>query len=712
MIPNEIRDRALFLIGELRSHNVSYYTNNAPKVSDAEYDRLYQELQFLEKEYPSLITSDSPTQKPAGSVSKGFVKAKHSVPMLSLYTETDFTDTGANLFVERLSNWFNTNPTPNSKVIDYCCELKFDGLAISLRYENGLLVSAVTRGDGDIGEDVTANALMIDSVPKELLTSKQAFPKVLEVRGEVMMPKSVFKALNEEKLLKGERLYINTRNTAAGAMRLLDSNEVKKRGLVFFAYSVVNAGEFHQIKKHSEWLDTLKALGFPVFDMISLTNNTEGLVEFHKLAQDKRKELDFDIDGVVYKVDSLQLQEALGYSGREPRWATAHKFVPDEEWTKVLAIDIQVGRTGKLTPVAKLQPIFVGGTTISSVTLHNEDQIKRLGISVGDTVAVQRAGDVIPEITRVVHKGSGKPFSFPSNCPECDSPVEKPVEEVDHRCTGGLICPAQLKNGIMHFVQRKAINIDGLGEKLIEQLIDSGLVKSVVDLYSLGLRAKADSKGITLAAMINSLTVPERNLIALETLTGLDRVGEILALKLVESIIASKETTLPKFLYGLGIRYAGEGTAKRLTNHFGTLEAIAGAKQAELELVDDIGPVVAKSVYEFFADKRNENLIYLLKLLGVTWPDKVIDSNELPLKGKSIVITGSSEGTSRDALKELLEQKGADVSNSVGKKTNFLIAGENAGSKLAAATKLSIPVITMKQMQTALSTPDWHKLFE
>lgn len=710
------KDHASELVQKLKQYNEQYYGLNTPTVSDAEYDRLFNELRDLEAQYPELVSTESPTQKPSGTVAKGFKKVKHTSPMLSLYTETNYTEEGAYSFTRRVSEFLVSNKIGERVDRAYCCEMKFDGLAVSLRYEDGVLVQAATRGDGEYGEDVTENARAIASIPKKLKGADDfvmQYPKVLEVRGEVLMPRSVFKAINEVLVLQGKKPYVNPRNAAAGSLRLLDSESVKQRGLIFYAYSVANADELPYIKQQSTWLSQLKDWGFPVFDVIRVTKEPHELIDYHQTALTLREKLDFDIDGVVYKIDSIDLQKQLGFSGREPRWATAHKFKPEVETTLVESIDIQVGRTGKLTPVARVKPIFVGGTTISNVTLHNGSEIARLGLDIGDEVYVRRAGDVIPEITSVASKAiEGSVYTIPRSCPDCGSPVMKKDDEVDYRCTGGLICPAQRKQGILHFCQRKAMNIEGLGDKLVEQLVDSGIVESVVDIYCLGLRNKAKQENFTIEDLAKQLTLAKQTQLAIQTLSELDRMGEGSATNLVAAIHASKHTTLPKFLYSLGIRYAGEGTAKRLTAHFGTLEAIMQATQAQLEEVKDVGPVVAKSVCSFFSDERNINIVKMLKLLGVTWPDKHANLDHLPLKGMRFVITGSCEGLPREAIKELLEAKGATVSDSVNKNTDYLIAGDNAGAKLVKAHELFVPVVPMKDFQLSLADHSWYRKFE
>lgn len=716
MIPSNIVEQAQNLTRQIVQWNAEYYDQNAPTVSDAEYDRAFKSLRDLEEQYPELRSPVSPTQTVGGRANKGFGKVKHGVPMLSLYTETDFTAEGAYDFTRRVSEYLVANKHSEKTDRAYCCELKFDGLGLSLRYEKGLLVRAATRGDGEVGEDVTAGALAIDSIPKRLRGSDEFvthYPDVLEIRGEVMMPRSVFRALNDQLVAQGKDPYVNPRNAAAGSLRLLDPVQVAKRGLIFYAYQVAEASGSTYIRTQEVWLAQMREWGLPVFNMILVTKDPDELVAFHQQALQARAQLDFDIDGVVYKVNNLDLQEVLGISGREPRWATAHKFEPETETSVVESIEIQVGRTGKLTPVAKLRPVFVGGVTVSSVTLSNENQIAKLGLDVGDTVYVRRAGDVIPEITGVSAKGiAGSVFKLPQVCPECGSPVHRDEGEVDYRCTGGLVCPAQRKCALLHFVSRRAMNIDGFGDKLIDQLVDAGLVTSPIDLYCLGLQAKATEEKIPLEELEKSLSLAKRTQLAIQTLCSLERMGETTASNLVAAIHVSKQTTLAKFLFALGIRHVGEGTAKRLALHFGDLTPIKEATQAELERIDDIGPVVAASVVEFFADERNQYIVNMLRQVGVQWPQVAPQESELPLKGVKIAITGSAEDLTRDQLKDLLEAEGATVMTDVTAKTEFLIAGEGGGGKRAKAELFHVPLVEMKQLQRELTEPGWYRRFE
>lgn len=714
MTPSNIVEQAHSLIGNLTKWNEDYYVASKPTVSDAEYDRALVQLRELEANYPDLRSPVSPTQTVGGRASAG--KVKHAAPMLSLYTETNFTEEGAYDFTRRVSTFLVSNKVSEKTDRFYTCELKFDGVSLSLRYEKGLLVRATTRGDGEYGDDVTAAALTVAGIRQRLRGSEEFvshYPDVLEVRGEVLMLRSGFARLNDERIARNEDPFVNPRAAASGSL-MGNPQEAAKRGLIFYAYSVAEASGDHQIRTQSVWLSQLKDWGLPVFEMTMQTKHPMELVEFHDRALALRPELDFEIDGVVYKVDSLELQKALGFSGREPRWATAHKFEPETETTVVEAIDIQVGRTGKLTPVARLRPVFVGGTTITNVTLSNEEQIARLGLDVGDTVYVRRAGDVIPEITGVSAKGiAGSVFKIPKVCPECGSPAHRDEDEVDYRCTGGLVCPAQRKSALLHFVSRNALNIDGIGDKLIDQLVDTGLVTSPIDLFCLGLQAKASEEKVPLTELDKSMSLAKKTQLAIHTLCTLERMGETGATNLVTAIHAAKRTTLQKFLISLGIRHAGEGTAKRLSAHYGNLEGILNASQAELEKIKDIGPTVAKSLREFFDDERNQYIVSTLRQMGVTWPDIDVSEAGRPLKDVKIAITGSAaEGLPRETLVELLEAQGAQVVDDVTVKTDFLIAGENARSKLAKAQKLEIPIIELKSLQSQLADPDWYKQFE
>jgi DNA ligase (NAD+) len=675
MTPREEAAREAAALGEqLRRHAHLYYVLDTPELPDAEYDRMFQRLQALETEYPELRTPDSPTQRVGGAVLPGLTPVRHAVPMLSIHTETDTTAAGALAFDARVRRELGL--APDAPPIQYSAELKFDGLAINLRYENGVLVQGATRGDGETGEDVTQNLRTIGQIPLRL--SGEA-PPVLEVRGEVYMRRDAFERLNERQRERGDKTFINPRNTAAGAIRQLDPGLVAQRPLSFFAYGVGEVvGWTQQPATHSGMLDALDAFGFPVSNLRAVGPGADTLVAFHARIAAQRDKLPYDIDGVVYKVDSLELQRRLGFKSREPRWAVAHKYPAQEQTTEVRSIEVQVGRTGKLTPVAKLVPVFVGGVTVTNATLHNEAEARRKDVRVGDTVIVRRAGDVIPEVVGVVPESAARPpeqrgpiFTMPTKCPVCGSDALREEGEVDHRCTGGLFCGAQRKEAILHFAARRAMDIEGLGDKLVEQLVDSHLVRTLPDLYKLGLT----------------------------TLAGLDRMADKSAKNLVDALEASKKTTLPRFLFGLGIRHIGESTAKDLAKHFGKLDAIMDASEEQLLEVNDVGPVVAKSLRTFFDQAHNREVVEQLRACGVTWEEgEPAARAPKPLAGKTFVITGTLPTLSRDEAKDKLESAGAKVAGSVSKKTDFVVAGAEAGSKLDKARELGVPVIDEARM--------------
>ena len=658
----------------LHRHAHLYYTLDAPEVPDAEYDRLFRELQALEAAHPDLLTPDSPTQRVGGKVLDAFAPVRHAVPMLSIRTETDTEASGAEAFDARIRRELKLQE--GDAPVRYVAELKFDGLAMSLRYENGVLVQAATRGDGETGEDVTHNVRTIGQVPLKL---EGAVPPVLEVRGEVYMRRDDFEALNERQRqriaagAKGEKTFVNPRNAAAGAVRQLDSKIAADRPLSFFAYGLgevtPDPGGLLPWSTHYELLMQLKAWGFPVAEQTTRVEGASGLVAFHRDMAAQRDSLPFDIDGVVYKVDSLALQQQLGFVTREPRWAVAHKYPAQEMMTEVLAIDVQVGRTGKLTPVAKLAPVFVGGVTVTNATLHNEDEARRKDVRVGDTVIVRRAGDVIPEVVSVVAEKrlhESQIFSMPRHCPVCGSEAEREEGEADYRCTGGLFCPAQRKQAILHYAQRRAVEIEGLGDKLVDQLVDSGRVSTLADLYSLQLQDLAD----------------------------MDRMAEKSAQNLLDALEKSKQTTLPRFLFGLGIRHVGEATAKELARHFGQLQAIMDASEDALLQVADIGPIVAHSLHTFFAQAHNREVVQALRAAGVHWPEgDALAPTEMPLAGLTVVLTGTLPSMGRDEAKDKLEALGAKVAGSVSKKTSYVVAGADAGSKLEKAQALGVPVL-------------------
>jgi DNA ligase (NAD+) len=673
--PEQQRDA---LHQQLHHHAHRYYVLDEPQIPDAEYDKLFQQLQKLEAEHPELLTSDSPTQRVIGTVLDGFNSVKHAVPMLSINTETDTEATGAQNFDARVRKALGL--ADDAPAVEYVAELKFDGLAINLRYENGVLVQAATRGDGEMGEDVTHNIRTMGQIPLKLPT---AAPQVLEVRGEVYMRRDNFDALNERQRgkiaagEKGEKTFVNPRNAAAGAVRQLDSKIAAQRPLSFFAYGVgevKTANGMLPWATHYELLQTLKSWSFPVDVHAAIVQGAPQLIAFHQGIAASRDQLPFDIDGVVYKVNSLALQQQLGFVTREPRWAVAHKYPAQEQLTTVLAIDIQVGRTGKLTPVAKLAPVFVGGVTVTNATLHNEDEARRKDVRVGDTVIVRRAGDVIPEVVGVLpdkRVAGAAQFTMPSVCPVCGSAAVREEGEADYRCTGGLFCSAQRKEAILHFAHRRAVEVEGLGDKLVEQLVDEGVIKTLPDLYKLGLTA----------------------------LANLDRMAEKSAHNILAALEKSKQTTLPRFIFGLGIRHVGESTAKELARHFGKLDAIMDATQEQLLEVADVGPIVALSLRTFFDQTHNREVVEQLRACGLMWEEgEPAAQTPKPLSGKTFVITGTLPTLSRDQAKDMLEAAGAKVAGSVSKKTDYLLAGAEAGSKLDKALELSVLVISEQDM--------------
>jgi len=678
-------ERVADLRRQLDHHAHRYYVLDAPEIPDAEYDKLFQELQALEAAHPALLTADSPTQRVGGKVLDGFAPVRHAVPMLSIRTETDTEASGAVAFDARVRRELELPET--APPVEYAAELKFDGLAINLRYEFGVLVQAATRGDGETGEDVTQNIRTVrgragagGQVPLRL---KSVTAPVLEVRGEVYMRRDDFEALNERQRAliaagaKNEKTFVNPRNAAAGAVRQLDPAIAARRPLSFFAYGLGEVQGWEVPPTHSALLDALQAMGVPVCSDRAVVKGADGLIAFHQAMGAKRDSLPFDIDGVVYKVNDRALQQRLGFVSREPRWAVAHKYPAQEQMTVVRDIDVQVGRTGKLTPVAKLEPVFVGGTTVSNATLHNEDETRRKDVRVGDTVVVRRAGDVIPEVVSVVLErrpaNVGEPFDLykrlAGKCPICGSDIARGEDEVDWRCSGGLFCPAQRKQAILHFAQRRALDIEGLGDKLVEQLVDAGLIRTLPELYTLGI-AK---------------------------LTALERMGEKSAQNLVAGLEKSKRTTLARFLYGLGIRHVGETTAKDLAKHFGSLDRLLDATEEQLLQVNDVGPVVAQSLHTFLAQPHNREVIEQLRAAGITWDEHegsaAANAVPLPLAGKTFVLTGTLPTLGRDDAKELIEAAGGKVSGSVSKKTHYVVAGEEAGSKLDKARELGVVVI-------------------
>ena len=668
------RERADTLRAQVQMHAHRYYVLDEPSIPDSEYDKLFTALQTLEAAHPELLTADSPTQRIGGKPLAQFASVRHKIPMLSIRTETDTESSGAKNFDARVRRELGLAAT--DAPVEYVAELKFDGLAMSLRYENGVLVQAATRGDGEVGEDVTQNIRTINQIPLRL---PEGAPSVLEVRGEVYMRRADFEALNEkqrEKIAqgaKGEKTFVNPRNAAAGGVRQLDPAIAAQRRLSFFAYGLgeitTPAQGGPDFKTHFELLETLKSWGFPVAAQVERAQGAIELIAYHERMGASRDSLPYDIDGVVYKVNSLALQRQLGFVTREPRWAVAHKYPAQEQLTTVLGIDVQVGRTGKLTPVAKLAPVFVGGVTVTNATLHNEDEARRKDVRVGDTVIVRRAGDVIPEVVSVLleRRVNDAPiFTMPRQCPVCGSDAVRLEGEADYRCTGGLFCGAQRKEAILHYAHRRAVEVDGLGDKLVEQLVDAKVIRTLPDLYKLGLLA----------------------------LASLDRMAEKSASNLLEALEKSKQTTLPRFLFGLGIRHVGEATAKALARHFGKLDAVMNATEEQLLSVSDVGPIVAKSIRTFFDQPHNREVVEQLRACGVTWEEgEPAAVARKPLSGKTFVITGTLPRLSRDEAKDLVEAAGGKVAASVSKKTDYVVAGADAGSKLVKAQALGITVI-------------------
>ena len=666
-------ERAATLRLQLQRHAHLYYVLDAPQIPDAEYDRLFTELQALEAAFPALRTPDSPTQRVIGQVLDGFVPVHHAVPMLSIRTETDHGESGAYVFDQRIRKELGLEP--DEPPVQYQAELKFDGLAVTLRYVDGVLVQAATRGDGETGEEVTQNIRTIGQIPLRLHAARP--PSVLEIRGEVYMRRDDFEALNEQqrqKIAQGqknEKIFVNPRNAAAGALRQLDPGIAKQRPLSFFAYGTGETRNWpDQPDTQSGMLDALQVFGLPVSEHRAVTEGAEELVGFHRKIAALRESLPFDIDGVVYKVNRLDWQQQLGFASREPRWAVAHKFPAQEEMTVVQAIDIQVGRTGKLTPVAKLAPVFVGGVTVTNATLHNEDDVRRKDVRAGDVVVVRRAGDVIPEVVSVVmdrRPPGTQPFTMPTACPVCGSDVERLDGEVDTRCTAGLFCAAQRKQAILHYAQRRALDIENLGEKLVDQLVDQGLVSTLPDLYRL----------------------------TLAQLSALERMAEKSARNLLDGLEKSKSTTLARFIFGLGIRHVGETTAKELARHFGTLDALIGADEVALTQVSDVGPVVAQSLQHFFGEPHNREVVAQLRIAGVHWPEHKGTPlrSTTHLSGKIFVLTGTLPNLTREKAAALLEAVGAKVAGSVSRKTDYVVAGADAGNKLDKARELGVPVL-------------------
>jgi len=655
---------------EIEQHNYRYYVLDEPSVPDADYDRLMRELESIEKQYPSLITPESPTQRVGGQALEGFETVQHETPMLSL----------GNAFSEEEIQQFHQRVVKGLEIphVTYTAEPKLDGVAISLHYEAGSLKLAATRGDGFTGEDVTSNVRTISAIPLKLKRrgDSLSWPEKLEVRGEIYMPLAGFEAYNEQARKDDQKEFVNPRNAAAGSLRQLDPRLTAKRPLAFYAYSVVAAAGIPD--SHFEAMEQLRDWGFPVNPETRRVKDDAGCIAYYDNIAEKRSGLPYDIDGVVYKVDLRDEQHTLGFVSRAPRWAIAQKFPAQEKMTRLLGIDIQVGRTGALTPVARLDPVFVGGVTVTNATLHNLDEVRRKDVRAGDWVVVRRAGDVIPEVARVVlerREGNPAEFDMPDTCPVCESAVERVEGEAVFRCTGGLFCAAQRKQSIMHFASRRALDIEGLGEKLVDQLVESGLVNSIADLYGL-----------------------ER-----ETLIGLERMGEKSADNLIRELERSKTPDLGRLLYALGIREVGEVTASSLARHFGSLEHIVSAEEEALVEVPDVGPIVAGHIHAFFQEAHNREILSELEQSGLQWQVEEVNSGEQPLAGQIWVLTGTL-GMPRAKAKNILESLGAKVTGSVSGKTSVVLAGEAAGSKLTRAEKLGIETITNDQFQDLLKT--------
>lgn len=650
---------------DLRRYEYEYHVLDNPTIPDAEYDRLFHQLKALEAAHPELITADSPTQRVGAKPLSGFAQIRHEIPMLSL--DNAFSDEEFYAFVKRIEDRLIRLPAP----LTFCCEPKLDGLAVSILYVNGVLTQAATRGDGTTGEDITANIRTIRNIPLQLLMDNP--PARLEVRGEVFMPHAGFERLNQQALEKGEKTFANPRNAAAGSLRQLDPKITSKRPLVLNAYGIGIAEGVDLPNTHYDRLQWLKSIGIPVNPEIRLCNGTDEVLDFYRDIQNKRSSLGYDIDGTVLKINDIALQEKLGFISKAPRWAIAYKFPAQEELTRLNDVEFQVGRTGAITPVAKLEPVFVAGVTVSNATLHNGDEIERLDIAIGDTVVIRRAGDVIPQIIGVLHDrrpADARPIIFPKTCPVCDSAIVRIEGEAVARCTGGLFCAAQRKEALKHFVSRKAMDIDGVGGKLIEQLVDRELIHTPADLFKLDLT----------------------------TLTRLERMGTKSAENALASLEKAKNTTLARFIFALGIREVGEATALNLANHFKTLEALQNADLEALQQVPDVGEVVANRILAFWHEPHNVAVVNDLIAQGVHW--ETVETKEVTenrFKGKTVVLTGTLTQMGRNEAKTLLQDMGAKVSGSVSAKTDFVIAGDAAGSKLTKAQELGVAVLTEEE---------------
>lgn len=666
-------ERARALREQIEQHNYAYYVLDTPTISDAEFDTLFSELAQLEKSYPELVSNDSPTQRVGASPVSAFKSVQHDNPMLSLENAFSLEDMLA--FDKRIKQLLGTEQD-----LAYCCEPKLDGLAVNMIYEKGVLIQAATRGDGMVGEDITVNIKTLPSVPLKLRGNKH--PERIEVRGEVFMRRDDFECLNRLAAEKGDKLFVNPRNAAAGSLRQLDPRITATRGLSFFSYGIGETAQLASITNgltyYSEIVEKLRELGFPTCPNFKVVIGVKECLDYFEAMGARRTTLPYDIDGVVYKVDSLVAQKKLGFVSRAPRWAIAHKFPAQEENTLLESVDFQVGRTGALTPVARLKPIFVGGATVSNATLHNMDEIERKDIRIGDTVVVRRAGDVIPEVVMAIKEKrptNAKKIKLPIHCPVCHSRVERIEGEAVARCTGELVCSAQRKEAIKHFAGRRAMDIEGLGDKIVDQLVDTKIVTHLTDIYEL----KA------------------------EILADLDRMGEKSAIKLITAIEKSKETTLARFLYALGIREVGESTAAELAKHFGSIEKLEKANIEELLHVSDVGPIVANHIFSFFSEARNCQVIEKLFDLGIHFKKAKPVVSHQPLSGKIIVITGTLEGMSRDEMTDELQSLGAKVTGSVSKKTDYVLYGAEAGSKLTKAQDLGVKCITLEELRALLS---------
>jgi DNA ligase (NAD+) len=670
-VPAKIAQRAAKLRTDLDAHNFRYYVEDAPAVSDAEYDRLFRELQAIERDYPVLATPDSPTQRVGGQPAAEFEPVTHRVPMLSL--SNAFADEEAEAFDRRVRTALGVER------VDYAVEPKFDGLAVSLVYERGHFTLGATRGDGYTGENVTANLRTVRAIPMRLPADA---PPLLEVRGEVLMLKRDFAALNAAQGSAGEKAFVNPRNTAAGALRQLDPAITASRRLAFFGYGVgvVEWGAVKPPATQDALLKLLAALRLPIASQRSVVRGLEGLLRYYRAIGSERDRLPFQIDGVVYKVNQFEHQERLGFVSRAPRFALAHKFPAEELPTEVLAINVQVGRTGALTPVARLKPVFVGGVTVVSATLHNEDEVRRKDVRVGDTVIVRRAGDVIPEVVRVLPESrqpNAPQFVLPRRCPECGSKVVRLPDEAIARCSGGLVCPAQRKQALLHFASRRALDIEGLGDKLVDQLVDAGRVHTPADIYKLDVAA----------------------------LAALDRMADKSAANVVAAIDKSRATTLARFIYALGIRHVGETTAADLAQHFGTLDALVAADEQALLEVRDVGPVLVQSILQFFAEAHNRKVIADLRAAGVHWTETAPRRARAgKFSGLTFVLTGTLPTLARDDAKALIEEHGGKVAGSVSKKTSYVVAGAEPGSKLDKAGELGVPVLDEQQLKAMVTS--------